>query len=181
MLRAKAKKSGILLVAGAICAAVLLRRSKSESAVEVVPRVDLARYMGKWYEIAHLPARFQRDCAKNTTASYALRPDGKVTVLNECRTADGRVKSAKGVARIASRNRPNTKLKVRFFGPFEGDYWIIDLDPEYQWAVVGDPDCKYLWILSRQPWLDSAIYQRLVERAKNQGYDPSRLILTEHV
>ena len=118
--------------------------------------MDLARYAGKWYEIARLPNRFQRDCAANTTATYTLRPDGKITVVNECRKADGRTKSAKGTARVADPKGPNTKLKVTFFWPFSGNYWIIDLDPEYRWVVVGEPGRDYLWILSREPRLDEA-------------------------
>lgn len=148
--------------------------------VQVVPSVDMARYVGKWYEIAHLPAWFQRDCARDTTATYTLRPDGKVGVLNECRRPDGALKSARGIARLASSKGPNTKLKVRFLWPFYGDYWIIDLDPEYRWAVVGDPRRKYLWILSRQTQLEEALYARIVDRAKAQGYDVGRLINTQH-
>ena len=176
----KSKTAGVLLATGAVAAAVMLRKGSRETAVKVVPSVDLARYMGRWYEIAHLPAWFQRDCVGDTTANYRLSADGKVAVLNQCRTRKGRMKSVRGVARVASKEGPNSKLKVRFFGPFEGDYWIIDLDPEYQWAVVGDPGCKYLWILSREPRLDSATYQQVVERAKSQGYDVSRLLVTKH-
>jgi apolipoprotein D and lipocalin family protein len=177
----KWKTSGVFLAGAAVVAAVTLRKWSSKSAVEVVPAVDLARYMGRWYEIAHLPVWFQRNCASNTTATYTLRPDGKVTVLNECRAKDGRVKSARGVARVARTEGPNTRLKVRFIGPFEGDYWIIDLDPEYQWAVVGEPGCRYLWILSREPRLDSAIFEQVVDRARRQGFSTSRLIRTNHV
>ena len=148
--------------------------------VQVVPPVDLARYMGKWYEIAHLPAWFQRDCVADTTASYTLRSNGKITVLNECRKANGRLKSAKGIARVASKKGPNTKLKVSFFWPFHGDYWIIDLDPEYRWAVVGDPRRKYLWVLSRQTQLEPVLYARIIGRAKEQGYDVGRLLMTKH-
>ncbi|HEX8712451.1 MAG TPA: lipocalin family protein [Terracidiphilus sp.] len=175
----RARTSGILLAAGTICAAVMIGKWGRRDAVQVVPSVDLFRYMGTWYEIAHLPAWFQRSCSSNTTASYGLRPDGKVTVLNQCRTRDGKLKSAKGIARVASKKGPNTKLKVSFFGPFAGDYWIIDLDPEYQWAVVGDPHRRYLWILSRQPRLDPETYARVVERAKTQGFDVSRLMRTQ--
>ena len=146
----------------------------------VVPSVDLERYAGKWYEIAHLPFRFQRDCDRDTTATYALRPDGKISVLNACRTAEGKLNTAKGTARVASPNGPNTKLKVTFFWPFSGNYWIIDLDPGYQWAVVGEPNRRYLWVLSRESKIDEATFNGILERARNQGYDLSRLILTRH-
>ena len=148
--------------------------------MQVVPSVDLARYAGKWYEIARLPNRFQRNCASDTMATYTLRPDGKIAVVNQCRTSDGRLKSAKGTAHTASRKEPNTKLKVTFFWPFYGNYWIMDLDPEYRWAVVGEPDRKYLWILSREPKLDEKLYGQILERAKNQGYDLGPLLKTKH-
>lgn len=171
---------GVLLVLGAMIAAVQVSAEGRQEPVQVVPSVDLARYVGKWYEIAHLPAWFQRDCTGDTTATYTLRPDGRITVLNQCRKADGKMKSAKGVAKLASKTGPNSKLKVTFFWPFYGDYWILDLDPEYRWAVVGEPNRKYLWILSREPELDRAVYEQLVARAAKQGFDVSRLIATRH-
>jgi apolipoprotein D and lipocalin family protein len=148
--------------------------------LSVEPSVDLRRYAGKWYEIARLPNRFQRDCAAHTTANYTLQPDGKIMVLNECRTLDGRTRSAKGTARIADPGGPNTKLKVTFFWPFSGNYWIIGLDPEYRWAVVGEPDRDYLWILSRDPTMDAALYRKILERAKAQGFDTAKIIQTPH-
>lgn len=134
----------------------------------------------QWYEIARLPNRFQRDCASDTSATYTLRPDGKITVLNQCRQSDGRVKSATGTARLAGGKEPNSKLRVTFFWPFYGNYWIIDLEPDYRWAVVGEPDRKYFWILSREPQLDEALYSQIVERARNQGYDLGPLLRTPH-
>jgi len=150
----------------------------SNAPMQVVPSVDLMRYQGKWYEIARYPNRFQRACTGNTTATYTLRPDGKMTVLNECRTAEGKTKSAKGTARVADPKGPNTKLKVSFFWPFSGNYWIIALDPEYRWAVIGEPSRDYLWILSRDPQMDPALYEQLVEKAEQQGYNPARLMKT---
>lgn len=177
----RARSSGILLAAGAMCAAVLIGKQERKDTVQVMPSVDLPRYMGTWYEIARLPAWFQRNCSSNTTAGYSLRPDGRVTVLNQCRMKDGSLKSAQGIARIANKKGPNSKLKVRFFGPFQGDYWILDLDPEYRWAVVGDPHRRYLWVLSRQPQLSAEIFAAIVERAAGQGYDVTRLIMTKQV
>jgi apolipoprotein D and lipocalin family protein len=142
--------------------------------------VDLARYAGKWYEIARLPNTFQRSCAANTMATYTLRADGKVAVLNECRTADGRLKSVNGTASVAKKDGPNTKLKVTFFWPFTGNYWIIGLDPDYRWAVVGEPGRDYLWILSREPRLDEALYNRILGSAKRQGYEVGRVMKTAH-
>jgi apolipoprotein D and lipocalin family protein len=160
--------------------AVPIQAENNQAPMQVVPSVDLAQYAGKWYEIARLPNRFQRDCASDTTATYTLRPDGKITVVNECRKPDGRLKSARGTARVASGKEPNTKLKVTFFWPFSGSYWIIDLDPEYRWAVVGEPDRKYLWILSREPRLDAALYDQILDSAKHQGYDVGPLVKTRH-
>ena len=145
----------------------------------VVPTVDLARYAGRWYEIARLPNMFQRGCASNVSAMYTLREDGKIRVVNECDTPDGKLKSAKGVAQIADKAGPNTKLKVTFFWPFSGDYWIIDLDPDYRWAVVGEPGRKYLWILSRQPKMDEAEYTAIVARINAMSYDLSAMIRTK--
>lgn len=157
---------------------VPLHAAKGGVPLEVAPAVDLNRYAGKWYEIARLPNRFQRDCDANSTATYTLRPDGRITVVNECRKADGRSKSAKGTAQVADVKGPNTKLKVTFFWPFRGDYWILDLDPEYRWAVVGEPGRNYLWILSRGPQLDPVRYRQIVERAQRQGFDTARLLKT---
>ncbi len=172
-------KLGMLLLAvGTMTGATPVQAADGKPPLEVVPSVDLTRYAGKWYEIARLPNRFQRDCAGHTTATYTLRPDGKITVLNECRKADGRQKSAQGTARVADARGPNTKLKVTFFWPFSGNYWIIDLDPEYRWAVVGEPGRDYLWILSREPRLDAAVYQKIVERAKHRGFDTGKLLRT---
>jgi apolipoprotein D and lipocalin family protein len=168
----------LLLLIGTIWSAKQVHATGSQPPLQVAPSVDLARYAGKWYEIARLPNRFQRDCATNTTATYTLRPDGKITVVNECRKADGHLKSAKGTARVADSKGPNTKLKVTFFWPFSGNYWIIDLDPEYRWVVVGEPGRDYLWILCREPRMEDAIYNQIIERVKQQGYEVGRLMKT---
>lgn len=144
---------------------------------EVVPSVDLARYMGTWHEIAKFPNRFQRGCAC-TTATYSLRPDGRVSVLNRCRTEEGKPKTAKGWAKVVD-PRTGAKLKVTFFWPFFGDYWILALDPEYQQVLVGTPNRKYLWILARQPRLDPKRYDALVAKAAEQGFDIGKLVRTE--
>lgn len=143
----------------------------------VVERVDLEAYAGLWYEIARYPNPFEDGSAYTcvgVTAEYALRDDGKISVTNSCRkdTLDGEVSVAKGVARAV--NPQNTKLKVQFapaWVPFaEGDYWILDLMPDYSAALVGDPAGKYLWILSRTPQLDPAVQDRLRQRAETLGY-----------
>lgn len=147
--------------------------------LEPVPSLDLERYAGRWYEIARYPNRFQRDCVSDTTATYTLRSDGKVTVLNECREADGKLKSAKGTAKPANENGPASKLKVTFFWPFYGKYWVIDLDLEYQWAVVSEPGRAYLWILSRTPRIDEALYDQIVKRLIERGFDAGKIMRTK--
>ena len=153
--------------------------------LQVVPAVDLPRYQGKWYEIARLPNRFQQQCVGNVAASYTLRQDGRITVINECRLRDGSTDRAEGVARVADSKGPNSKLKVRFapaflsFLPFVwGDYWILDLAPDYSYVLVGDPGRKYFWILARTPQISERTYEQLVEKARAQGFAVDRLIRT---
>ena len=167
-----------MAIAGMLLHINLLFSADRPKPLEVVPSVDLVRYTGQWYEIARLPNFFQRKCAGDTTATYTLRPDGKITVVNACRTRDGGVTTAKGTARLADQAGPNTKLKVSFFWPFSGDYWIIDLDPGYRWAVIGEPRRKYFWVLSRDPQMDEGTLSPILERAKAQGYDLTALMKT---
>jgi apolipoprotein D and lipocalin family protein len=143
--------------------------------LQTVPKVDLARYMGTWYEIAAFPQRFEKGCVAST-ATYSLRNDGKVAVLNQCRneTLDGKLRRARGTAWVVDKHT-NAKLKVCFFWPFSGDYWIIDLGSNYEYAVVGHPKRTYLWILSRKPQMDSNPYENILQRLKAQQYDVSRL------
>ena len=146
--------------------------------LKVVTFVDLNRYVGTWYEISRFPNRFQKGCV-GTTATYTIRKDGKIDVLNQCRkgTLDGEISSVKGTAWVVD-NKTNAKLKVSFFWPFSGHYWIIDLGENYDYAVVGHPDRKYLWILSRSPKMDEKIYNLILEKLKLQSYDTSKLIRT---
>lgn len=145
--------------------------------VQTVESVELQRYAGKWYEIASLPMFFQRNCVADTTAEYTLLPDGSVGVNNRCRTKDGDIDSASGTA-SAVKDSGNAKLEVSFFKPFKGDYWIIGLDPEYRWSVVGAPSRKVLWILSRSPQLEPDDLERALAAAKAQGYTLEELRFT---
>ncbi|AUT45769.1 lipocalin family protein [Achromobacter sp. AONIH1] len=145
--------------------------------MQTVESVDLKRYAGMWYEIANFPMVFQRDCVGDTTAEYTLHPDGSVGVNNRCRNKDGEVDSASGTATVVEGSN-NAKLEVTFLPPFKGDYWIIGLDPEYRWAVVGTPDRKYLWILSRSPQLPQEDLDRALAAAKAQGYQLDELRYT---
>ena len=146
--------------------------------LEVVSHVELSRYTGTWYEIARYPNRFQKGCT-DTSAAYKLGFDGSLTVLNSC-LKNGAMDTAKGTAKVVDPTT-NAKLKVSFSWPFSGDYWIIDLGADYDYAVVSGPDRKYLWILARSPQMDDDLYGRLLERLKEQGFDIYRLEKTQHV
>ncbi len=148
--------------------------------LETVPHVDLARYVGTWYEIAAFPQSFQEGCVA-TTATYTLRGDDDLDVLNRCRkdTLDGKEKSALGRARVVD-DATHAKLKVSFFRPFWGDYWIVDLGADYEYAVVGHPGRDYLWILGRAPTMPEATYEGILARLKAQRYETSRLKRTPH-
>ncbi len=146
--------------------------------LQTVERVDLGRYLGLWYEIAAFPQSFQKGCTASN-ATYTLRKDGLIGVLNRCRKGglEGKESKAEGVARVVDR-QTNAKLEVSFFRPFWGDYWVIDLDPDYQFAVVGHPSRDYLWILARQPTLPEEQYAAIVQRLEAQGYQTARLVRT---
>jgi len=143
-----------------------------------VQAVDLGRYYGTWYEIARLPNSFQARCASDTQALY--RPEGKeVAVVNRCRTADGAIEQADGIARVVADSH-GAKLRVSFFRPFYGDYWILALDPGYRWVLVGEPGRKYAWILTRQPKLDEATLEALLNRAAALGFDRQAFLRAPH-
>lgn len=150
-----------------------------DPAPSTVPSVDLQRYGGRWYEIARYPNAFQdgrgRRC-EATTADYAGRPDGTIAVVNACRNAlaGGEETVARGSAHAVP-GSGNARLRVTFFWPFYGDYWVIGLDPAYRWAVVGAPGRDYLWILSRTPQMSSGDYSQALATARAQGFDTLRL------
>ena len=158
-----------------VFAAVAIEGRRDE--LKVVQSVDLSRYVGRWYEIARLPNGFQKKCAEAVTAKYTTRTDGKIEVVNRCRKASGEFATAKGKAKIVDK-KTNAKLKVTFFWPFYGDYWILDLGPNYEYAVVGEPGRKYLWILSRSPQMDEALYQQLLQKMAAQGFNTELMIRT---
>lgn len=168
----------------ALATLVALPLAAAPSPLRVVPNVDLNRYAGTWYEIARLPNRFQEKCAGDVVASYALRTDGRITVTNRCRTANGETTEATGVARRVD-GQPPSILQVRFAPAFLsflpavwGDYQIIALGTDYDHAVVGTPDRAYLWVLARTPQMDPALYRRLLDEAKGQGFDVAKVVAT---
>ncbi|HSM11446.1 MAG TPA: lipocalin family protein [Lysobacter sp.] len=147
-----------------------------------VSQLDLQRYLGTWHEIAHLPMFFQRQCVDKVSATYTQLPDGTIEVRNACRTNDGSIDESIGVARPVE-GHPG-QLKVRFAPDWLSwlpmvwaDYWVIDLDPDYRWAVVGGPSHKYLWVLSRTPTMERALFERLKIRARERGYPVDKLVM----
>jgi len=161
-----------------LCALPFLVHADESLRMSTVASVDLQRYVGRWYEVGSFPMFFQRNCLGDTTADYVLQPKGSVSVINRCRTEDGFIE-AKGTATVVP-DSGNARLKVSFFWPFSADYWIIGLDPDYRWAVVGNPHRKTLWILARTPQLAEADWITARKAAEAQGYDLSALRQTTH-
>lgn len=140
-----------------------------------VAQVEPSRYMGRWYEIARLPNAFERDCA-GVTAEYRTLPDGRIEVINTCRQGSvaGEARIARGSARIVD-TETNARLKVRFGGPFEGDYWVLDRADDYSWSLVGEPSGRFLWILARTPTISESLRSDLTRRLAGRGYNTSAL------
>jgi apolipoprotein D and lipocalin family protein len=167
-----------ILIMITIC--TLLQSCKTTSTLTTVKEVNIEKYTGIWYEIAAYPTRFEKNCYC-TTAEYTLSEKGYVIVENRCRkdSVNGPKTGIKGKAFVV-KNSNNSKLRVQFFWPFRGDYWIIGLASDYSWAVVSSPDRNYLWILSRAKTIDEATYKSIMELVVNKGLDPKRLKKTEH-
>lgn len=150
--------------------------TKEPTDLKTVQKVDLQRYLGDWYEIARYEHKFQKDC-KNVKANYSLRDDKKIQVINSCtKMSTNEFKEAKAVA--YSVDDTNSKLKVSFFRPFYDDYWILDLDDDYKYAIIGTPTKEYLWILSREKTISDEVLNKLLEKITNMGFDKSKLIYT---
>ncbi|SEU11696.1 apolipoprotein D and lipocalin family protein/hypothetical protein [Draconibacterium orientale] len=143
----------------------------------VVKELDLQKYLGTWYEIARYDHRFEQGMV-GVKANYSLRDDGKIRVVNSGykNTLDGEYSEAIGKAKIPDPENEPAKLKVSFFWIFYGDYYVLELDKDYQWAVIGSSSDKYLWILSRSPQMSPEIYNDLLKRITDRGYDTSALI-----
>jgi apolipoprotein D and lipocalin family protein len=170
------------LALGLLLGLSLLGPAQAELApLQAVPSVDVPRYMGTWHEVAKYPNWFQRKCASSTQATYSLQANNRVQVQNRCKTDKGEWTEAMGAARQMG-GPTSAKLKVRFapewlsFIPLVwGDYWIIDLDPQYQWVVVSEPQREYLWILSRTPQIPAATYQALLAKLEVLGFDLKKI------
>lgn len=170
-------KLALLSLMGFVASGCSLFQSSEYPPLQTVPAVDLARYAGRWYEIASIPVRQQRGCSC-TTAEYSLLEEGVVRVVNACRKPDGEDR-VEGKAFVVP-NSNNAKLRVQFFWPFRGDYWVIDLAEDYSYAVVGTPSRKYFWILSRTPTMPEGTLQTLVARIQARGFDTSQMQRTVH-
>lgn len=177
------KMKGLFLL-GAVCCAASAQAERLPP-LQTVPHVDVHRYAGQWYEIARLPMPYQNQCASDVTAFYQIKSKGTISVTNRCLKADGNWSVAEGLARV--QNAENTKLSVTFLPKAmrwlpvgKAPYWVMALDSDYQYAMVGQPDRKYLWLLSRKPNMDEAVYHAYLQQAQAQGYDLSTLIRTKH-
>jgi len=163
---------------------ILMGSSEESKKPTHIEYVNLEKYAGLWYEIAKIPNRFQRKCSGNTTAFYSLREDGRIDVVNRCFTKDGKSIEAKGIAKVVD-NKSNARLKVSFvrilwFSFFWGDYWILALDENYTYAIVGTPNRKYGWILSRQSYLSTNELDQIFSLLREKGYDPDDFEMTTH-
>ncbi len=178
----------VLAASTAITLVASLPSSPGLAATEALPsvrsveRVDLQRYAGFWYEIAKVPNPFQRQCARDTLARYTLLGQGRVAVLNQCIRRSGRVEQAAGVARVVDRTS-QARLKVSLVSvlgwrPFWGDYWIIGLDADYRWAIVGAPNRRYGWILARTRSLDAIALEQIGSVLEANGYRRSAFVTT---
>jgi apolipoprotein D and lipocalin family protein len=164
-----------LLTLLAVLSVAALLRAADTKPLEAVSKVDLARYAGTWYELARTPNRWEADCIGNVRVEYTMGKDGKLGIRNECKKKNGKVQTAKGYAK---KGDSTSKLRLTFFWPFFADYWIIELDPDYKFAVIGEPKRRNLWLLGRSADVDPATYDAMVRHAAAKGYDVSRLVRT---
>ena len=172
--------AALLLVAASV-AAQEASLTPAVPPLQAVPALDLPRYLGRWYEVAKFPNRFQRQCVADTQADYSWQADGSLQVRNRCRDAAGVMQEAVGQARPLPGGL-TSQLQVRFAPAWLswlpwvwGDYWVIDLDADYQWVAISEPSREYLWVLSRSPQLAAPVYAALLQRLRRQGLAVERL------
>lgn len=177
------KTSIIVLAIGLIVSGFTFTNCNSQKSIidkTVVKELDLERYLGTWYEIARYDHRFERGLV-GVTANYTMRDDGKIKVINSGykESLSGTFSEAIGKAKIPDPKNNTAKLKVSFFWIFYGDYFVLELDTNYQWAIIGSSSDKYLWILSRTPQINEKLYNTLLGKLKTRGYDETKLIKVE--
>ena len=167
----------VTVLAGFIGGVAGLMMAGSKPPLKTVRHVDLSRYAGRWFEIARYPNRFERKCDRNVTAEYSIKKNGNIRVVNSCIARTGKIERSEGTAKVVDTST-HAKLKVTFFWPFYGKYWIIGLGDEYEYAVVGEPSRRYLWILSRSPVMQDSVYQNILHQLTATGYEPRKLLRT---
>lgn len=172
--------ASVLLLGASAAAYAYNKFKRTYPHLNVYPKVDLKKYLGEWYEIARLPYKYERGCY-NTKAVYSSNEDGSIRILNYCNknSIDGTLEIAEGKA-FVSDEETNAKLKVQFAWPFKGDYWILDIGKEYEYALVGNPSRENLWILSRSPKLNGNSLKKLKNIAIREGFNINNLIFTVH-
>ena len=160
--------------------------AKNHKPLETVKNLDIEQYMGSWYEVASIPQRFQSQCVGKTTADYELLDNGKVVVVNKCEKKDGSISTAYARARVNKKFKDNSKLQVTFvslwnwwFWLFSGDYWVMKIGENYDYAVVGHPNRNYLWILSRDPIMSTQQLTELEAYISSQDYDSCKIKITQ--
>lgn len=172
----------IVMVLALGCLGLVGLTAKKANPVTTVKSVDINRYLGKWFQIAYYPNSFQpKDCGL-TVAEYSLDRKGDIVVKNTCyEDSEGRKIKKRATGKAWSVSKSNSRLKVRFFWPFSGDYWIVRLEENYQWVVVSDPARKYLWILARSAYMDSATWNEITNWLKTNSWQPSQLQITAKI
>jgi len=165
--------SGMILLIAISCSNHIPMKSIDTSTVDTL---NLDRYLGRWYEIARFPHSFEKDL-EGVTATYSLRKDGKIRVVNQGfkGSLDGKRSKAVGRAKIPDPSKPG-RLKVSFFLFFYADYLVMELDEDYQWAMIGSSSPMFFWILSRTPQMEEEVYKMLLEKARERGYDLDPLV-----
>jgi apolipoprotein D and lipocalin family protein len=175
--------SAAVLIGAGVATYAYYKSKKSNNShppLNVYPNVDLEKYLGEWYEIARIPYKYERDCY-NTKAIYSKADEGSIKILNYCNKGSiaGVLETAEGKAFVSDKET-NAKLKVQFAWPFKGDYWILDVGKDYEYALVGSPDRDHLWILSRTNKINGNSLKKLKNIATREGFDINRLVYTEH-
>jgi apolipoprotein D and lipocalin family protein len=175
-------RRALLVAAAALLGCTAAVAEEAPPPLTAIESLDVARYMGRWYEIARYPNRFQRQCVGEASADYRQQPDDSLAVINRCRLADGRLDEAVGEARQLG-GPASPRLRVRFapawlsFLPLVwGDYWVVALDADYRWAAVGEPSRRFLWVLARTPTLDAPTLAEVHRQLRAKGFDPARLV-----
>jgi apolipoprotein D and lipocalin family protein len=184
-------RGSVIFVAVALVFGAAIAAAAQAPPLRAVESFDLTRYAGKWYEIARLPNKFQARCQSDVVARYAVRPDGRIDIINQCRAADRTLVESRGIARtvktkpLQGKIKKDAILQIRFAPAFFsflpsvwGDYWVIGLGPDYTWAVVGEPSRRYMWILSRAPSMSASSYEQALAIAAGNGFDVTKVART---